>query len=62
MAAILQKTFSNSFIEWKIVVLILISLKFVPKDLISNNLAIVQIMAWRQTGDKSLFEQMMAYL
>ena len=36
-----------------------ISLKFVPKGQISNTPALVQIMAWRQLGDKPLSESMM---
>ena len=36
-----------------------ISLKFVPKDLINNIPALVQIMAWRWLGDKPLSEPMM---
>ena len=39
-------------------ILIKISLKIVPKDPIDNTLALVQVMAWRQTGDKSLPESM----
>ena len=35
-------------------------LKFVPKGPIDNNTALVQIMAWRRTGDKPLSEPMMA--
>ena len=34
-------------------------LKFVPSDPIDNNTALVQIMAWRQTGDKPLSEPIM---
>ena len=37
-----------------------ISLKFVPKVPIDNIPALVQIMAWRRTGDKLLSEPMMA--
>ena len=36
-----------------------ISLKFVPKGSINNNLALFQIMAWRRPGDKPLSEPMM---
>ena len=36
-----------------------ISLKFVPKGLINNIPALVQIMAWRRPGDKPLSEPMM---
>ena len=39
-----------------------ISLKFVLKGLINNILALVQIMAWRQPGDKPLSEPMMVSL
>ena len=39
-----------------------ISLKFVPKVLINNIPALVQIMAWRRPGDKSLSEPMMVSL
>ena len=34
-----------------------ISIKFVPKGWIDNKTALVQIMAWPQTGDKQLCEQ-----
>ena len=39
-----------------------ISLKFVPKDPINYNPALVQIMAWHRTGDKPLSELMMVRL
>ena len=39
-----------------------ISLEFVPKVQINNIVALVQIMAWCQTGDKPLSEEMMAYV
>ena len=39
--------------------LIKISLKFVPKGLINNIPALVQVMAWRRPGDKPLSEPMM---
>ena len=39
-----------------------ISLKFVPKGPINNIPALVQIMAWRRTGDKPLSEPMMTQL
>ena len=39
-----------------------ISLKFVPKSLIDNIPALVQIMAWRRPGDKPLSEPMMVNL
>ena len=37
-----------------------ISLKFVPKGPINNIPPLVQIMAWRRTGDKPLSEPIMA--
>ena len=40
----------------------LISIKFVPKVPTSNTPALVQIMAWRQPGDKPLSEPMMVSL
>ena len=42
----------------KFCILIKISLKFVPKGLIDNNPALVEIMAWRRIGDKPLSESM----
>ena len=39
-----------------------ISLKFVPKGPINNIPALVQIMAWRRSGDKPLSEPMMVIL
>ena len=50
--------FSNEN-EW---ILPRISLKFVPKVLINNIPALVQIMAWRRPGDKPLSEPMMVSL
>ena len=43
-----QTTISNAF-SW-------ISLKFVPRSLIDNKPVLVQVMAWRRTGDKQLPE------
>ena len=42
--------------SWMKSVLIRISLKFVPKGPIDNKSALVQVMAWRRTGDKPLPE------
>ena len=39
-----------------------ISLTFVPKDLVNNIPALVQIMAWRRPGDKPLSEATMVRL
>ena len=41
-------------------ILIQISLKFVPRSPIDNKPALVQVMAWRQIGDKPLAESLMA--
>ena len=39
-----------------------ISLNFVPKGIINNNISLVQIMAWRRPGDKPLSEPMIVSL
>ena len=57
MAAIL----AHNICEWIFLnenggIVIQISLKFVPKSPIDNKSAFVQVMAWRQTGDKPLPE------
>ena len=59
MAAISQTTFQMHFHEWKAVIFIQISLKFVPKDPIDNKSALVQVMAWCWTGNKTFPEPMM---
>ena len=41
-------------------ILIQISLKYVPRGPVDNMPALVQMMAWHRTGDKSLSETMMA--
>ena len=62
MANILQMIFSNQFFLYEsCIILIQISLKFVPKGSINNKPALVQIMAWHQTGNKPLSEPMMAW-
>ena len=43
----------------KFCIFIRISLKFVPKGQIESKLELVQVMAWRQTGDKPLPEPML---
>ena len=48
--------FQMHFLEWKC--MIKISLKFIPKGPVNNIPALVQIMAWRRTGDKPLSEPM----
>ena len=64
MVAVSQTTLSNAF-SWmneNVRIPIKISLKFVPKGPINNNPALVQIMAWRRSGDKPLSEPMMVRL
>ena len=60
MAAILvDDVFKCIFLSENIGSLIQISPKFLPKGPIYNKSALVQVMAWRQTGDKPLPEAMM---
>ena len=55
-------TFKCIFINENVRILINISLKFVPKGLINNILALIQILAWRRPGDKPSSEPMMVNL
>ena len=50
--------FSNENV-WIPIIIIIISLKFVPKSPINYVPTLVQIMAWRRPGDKPLSEAMM---
>ena len=54
--------FKRIFLNENIWIPVKISLKFVPKGSIYNIPALVQIMAWRRPGDKSLSEPMMVNL
>ena len=54
--------FNSIFVTQNVWTPIKISLKFVPKGLINDILALVQIMAWHRPGDKSLSEPMMVSL
>ena len=54
--------FKCIFLNENVWISIKISLKFVPKGPINNIPALVQIMAWRRTGDKPLSEPMMTQL
>ena len=49
------------FREWNFCILIKISQTFVPKGHIGNNIALVQIVAWRRIGDKPLSEPMLTW-
>ena len=51
-----DNTFKRIFLNENARILIMISMKFVPKGPINNNPALVQIMAWRRLGDKPLSE------
>ena len=55
-------TFKSIFLNENVRISIKISLKFVPKGLINNIPALVQIMAWRRPGDKSLSEPVLIRL
>ena len=55
-------TFKCIFMNENVRISINISLKFVPKGLINNIPALVQIMAWRRRGNKPLSESMMVRL
>ena len=60
MAAILaEDIFKCIFMNEKLQILIRISLKFVTKGPIDNKSAVVQVIAWRRTGDKPLHETML---
>ena len=54
--------FKRIFLNENVKISIKISLKFVPKGPINNNPALVQIIAWRQPGDKPLSESMLVRL
>ena len=59
MAAILADViFKCIFLYENNIIRIQISLRLVPKSPIANKLALVQVMAWRWTGDKLLPEPM----
>ena len=54
--------FKRIFLNENVRIAIEISMKFVPNGRINNNPALVQIMAWRRSGDKPLSEPMMVSL
>ena len=51
--------FKCIFLNAKFCILIQISMKFVPRGWFGNKWALVQIMAWRRTGDEPLSEPML---
>ena len=60
MATILaDDIFKWIFLNENDMILIQISLKFVPRSPIDNKPALVQVMAWRRIGDKPLPEPVM---
>ena len=60
MATVLaDEIFKLIFFNRNIRISIQISLKYVPEGLFDNSSALVQAMAWRRAGDKSLPESMM---
>ena len=62
MAAILANDdFKCIFLNQNDKIPIQISLEFVPRSPIDNIPALVQIMAWRRPGDKTLSEPMLTH-
>ena len=55
-------TFKHIFLNENVRISIKISMKFVTKGPMNNNPSLVQIMAWRRSGDKPLSEPMMVSL
>ena len=55
-------TFKRIFLNESVGILINISLKLVPKGPINNSATLVQMMAWRRSGDKPLSDPMMVKL
>ena len=62
MNNISQTTFQTNVFNENVWISIKISLTFVPKGPINNIPALVQMMAWRRSGDKRLSEPMMVSL
>ena len=58
----LADVFKCIFLNENVWILLNISLKFVPMVRINNIPSLVQIMAWRRSGDKPLSEPMMVIL
>ena len=57
---VVDDIFKWFFMNEKSCILIQILLKFVPKGPIDNESPLIQVMAWRRTGDKPLSEPMLA--
>ena len=58
-ATLVEDNFKCIFLNENDSIRIWFSLKFVPRSPIDNKPALVQVMAWRWTGDKPLPEPMM---
>ena len=58
-ATLVDDTFKYKFVNENFLMLIKISLKFVPKDPVNNIPALVKMMAWHRPGNKPLSELMM---
>ena len=61
-ATLADDTFKRKFVNENVLILIKVSLKFVPKGPINNIPALVKIMAWCLPGDKPFSEPMMTRL
>ena len=57
-----EDVFKCIFLPENVWNLIKVSLRFVPKGPINNSPALIQVMAWRRSGDKPLSEPMMVSL
>ena len=55
-------TFKRIFLNENVRISIKTSLKFLPEDPINNIPALIQLMAWRRSGDKPLSEPMVVCL
>ena len=56
-----DNVFKSIFLNENVWILIIIALKYVPEGPNNNIPALVQIMAWRRSGDKPLSEPMIVY-
>ena len=54
-----SRHFEVQFYEWKVLYFDLNLTEYIPKGPIDNNSALVQVMAWRRTGDKPLSESIL---
>ena len=61
MAILADDPFKYILLNENDIILIQISLKFVPKGLIHNDSALVVVKAWRRTGEKPLPKPMLTH-